>query len=422
MAKRASDSNPDTANPRRRLQQIQSALADDQHVLDLPDGLSVSLRTRSQDYNGTQRSTISIGSNRAVLEVTVLPREAALVLSALGTPFEKNPTEPRFPVLELEFLPDSASGSDAGLQNADIWAGIYALWTLLHVQEVIPVMIKNSRPSVISYLLKSGLARCALNPNVPELFLLRSTFWQGAGQGPLWNNSRGWLRYTADYVPFPHTPSFTRSSLVIAQHPLRPPKPPPGQTIYARYVKPIGKMLTFHMIDVGSKEDMDAFHRWMNDPRVHAGWGEAGDEEKHRGYVRSMMDEPSVLPLVMSWDGERMGYAELVWIKENHVATYVPGIGAQDYDRGLHVLVGEDKYRGHEFSQAWFRSLTHYMFLADPRTWRIIGEPKRINGPIIRTSEDAGMHLETKSFYFPYKHSVMTMNLRERLFKEDMFL
>ena len=53
----------------------------------------------------------------------------------------------------------------------------------------------------------------------------------------------------------------------------------------------------------------------MNDPRVNAGWGEAGDEEKHRRYVGSMWSEPSVLPLVMSWDGERMGYAELVWIK-----------------------------------------------------------------------------------------------------------
>ena len=69
------------------------------------------------------------------------------------------------------------------------------------------------------------------------------------------------------------------------------------------------------MIDVESREDMDAFHRWMNDPRVHAGWGEAGTEEKHKTYVRNMWKEPSVFPLIMNWDGERMGYAELVWIK-----------------------------------------------------------------------------------------------------------
>ena len=318
MAGGESDSKSESPNPRRRLQQIQSALAGEQHVLNLPDGLRVSLCTGVSSGSGsvvTKRTGICIGQDRAVLEFAVLPREAALVLSALGTPFEKNSTEPRLPVLELEFLPDSGSVYDAEPENADVWAGVYALWTLLHVQEVIPVAIKNPQHAVLSYLLQSGLARRALDPSVPELFLIRSTFWQGAGQGPSWNNSRGWLRYEADYVPFPHTPSFTRTSLVIAQHPLRPPKPPPGQTIYARYVKPIGKSLAFHMIDVESKEDMDAFHRWMNDPRVHAGWGEAGDEEKHRRYVRSMWAEPSVLPLVMSWDGERMGYAELVWIK-----------------------------------------------------------------------------------------------------------
>ena len=45
--------------------------------------------------------------------------------------------------------------------------------------------------------------------------------------------------------------------------------------------------------------------------------------------------------------------------------------------------------------QAWFRSLTHYIFLADPRTAKIIGEPKRINGAIIKMSINAGMHLQT---------------------------
>lgn len=103
-------------------------------------------------------------------------------------------------------------------------------------------------------------------------------------------------------------------------------------------------------------------------------------------------------------------------LQENHVAPYVPG-GAWDYDRGLHVLVGEDKFRGQAYcksfscetlshstpnmenvaAQAWFRSVTHYMFLSDPRTLRIVGEPKRNNPAIIKTSCDAGMHLETVS-------------------------
>ncbi|KAH8105737.1 hypothetical protein DFH11DRAFT_1518387, partial [Phellopilus nigrolimitatus] len=113
--------------------------------------------------------------------------------------------------------------------------------------------------------------------------------------------------------------------------------------------------------------------------------------------------------------------------KDNHVAPYVPA-GAQDYDRGLHVLVGEERFRGKAYSQAWFRSATHYIFLAKARPARVVGEPKRANTAIVRTSVDVGMHLETSahimflwSFYFPYEHSMMTMNLRERLFKDYVF-
>jgi len=151
---------------------------------------------------------------------------------------------------------------------------------------------------------------------------------------------------------------------------------------------------------------------------VNKGWGEQGDVEAHRRYVQRAGADAHVLPLMMSWDGELMGYLELTWIRENHVAPYIPE-GPLDYDRGMHVLVGERKFRGIEFSRCWLRSVTHYMFLADPRTLRAIGEPKLSNLAIIKTSLDAGMHIQT-SFYFPYKKSAMTMNLRERFFKEDM--
>lgn len=84
------------------------------------------------------------------------------------------------------------------------------------------------------------------------------------------------------------------------------------------------------------------------------------------------------------------------------------------------MLVGEDKFRGGKYgkfgctsvpipfslvdyittsfvytAQAWFRSVTHYMFLADPRTARIIGEPNAGNPAIIKMSIDGGMSIQT---------------------------
>ncbi|THG98059.1 hypothetical protein EW145_g7490 [Phellinidium pouzarii] len=337
----------DKAN--QRLKQIQNIVEKQKHVLILPDNAHVVLHGPDALHGAT---TITIDARR-VLKFRSLPREAALVLSALGTPFEKNNPVPKYSVLELF----ACEGIKTPITIPDLWAVVYTLWTLLHTQEVMPFVFAPSIPpndaeTLSSYLLNSGLARHALDPNVPELFLLRGTFWQGAGSGPAWGVTSGWLRRPIDYAAFP--------------------------------------------------------------PR----WGEQGDMEKHRAYVAGIERDPHMLPLIMSWDDERMGYAEIVWIKENHVAAYVPG-GAQDHDRGLHVLVGEEKFRGQIFSQSWFRSVTHFMFLADPRTARIIGEPKRNNPAIIKTSVDAGMHIKT-AFYFPYKYSVMTCNLRERFFKEDM--
>ncbi|KAH8111132.1 hypothetical protein DFH11DRAFT_1729617 [Phellopilus nigrolimitatus] len=163
-----------------------------------------------------------------------------------------------------------------------------------------------------------------------------------------------------------------------------------GALLYA----PVRAVLGLHVLDPVCKEDIVAFHRWMNDERVNCGWDEKGVWERHVEYVSGVMDDPHVLPLIMSWDGARMGY-------DNHVAPYVPA-GAQDYDRKLHDL--------HKHGPA----LGNYIFLEEARTARVVGEPKRANATIVR------MHLET-SFYLPYKHSVMTMNLRERLFKEDVF-
>ena len=48
-------------------------------------------------------------------------------------------------------------------------------------------------------------------------------------------------------------------------------------------------------------------------------------------------------------------------------------------------------------AQAWFRSMTHYMFLSDHRTFRVVGEPKRSNPGVVKLSLDAGMHLDTVS-------------------------
>ncbi|KAI0795395.1 acyl-CoA N-acyltransferase [Abortiporus biennis] len=420
-----------------RLKAIQNALSPPlkdsayppwKKVLILPDDATVDVLFP----NPPEAQSIQIAINRKVVcAYRILARSARLVVSGVGTPHEdKSDHIPQFPVLEI--LPASAvdpSGNQS-ISIEDAWGVLNALHTIYHTQEVIPIVVSSSLANgeeITKYLLESGLARKkhvlkGVSPD-PELFLLRISFWQGAGTGGY--HERGWLRGKTDLLaraPFPWIPSFTRTPLVIAAHPLRPSKPQPGELVYRKYLPMVHQFLEFHYMDIEEKDGptkgrhLAAFHKWQNNPIVNKGWGEAGPLEKHIQYVKELHAKPSVLPLIMSWDGELMGYTELTYIKEDHVAPHVP-YGVGDYDRGLHILVGEEKFRGNARSQGWMSGIMHYLFLADPRTDRIIGEPKESNPAVLKLSLDIGMNIE---FDFPYKRSVITRLSRDRFFKYDI--
>jgi len=328
----------------------------------------------------------------------------------------------------------------ASLSIEDVWGLLNALHVLYHGQENIPIILSQQFPSreeVTEYLLGSGLARrkhISQNHDVrpsPELFLLRETFWQGGGTAGY--HKRGWLRDSrslSGHAPFPYVPSFTRTPLVITAHPLRQPKPRPGELLYKRYCPSVKGFLEFTYVDLeedrlgseGVGRHLEAFHRWHNSERVNKGWGEAGPIEKHRRYLKDLMADPGVIPMMTSWDGELMGYLEITWTKEDHIAAHIPD-GARNYDRGFHILIGEDNFRrvenqGRERSRVFFTSILHCLFLADPRAERVIGEPKASNAAIVKISVDNGMHVETV-FDFPYKRSAMTWITRDRFFQSD---
>jgi hypothetical protein len=47
-----------------------------------------------------------------------------------------------------------------------------------------------------------------------------------------------------------------------------------------------------------------------------------------------------------------------------------------NYDRGIHLLVGEQEYRGAHRVAIWLSALVHHCFLADMRTNAVILEPR----------------------------------------------
>ncbi|KAF9478353.1 hypothetical protein BDN70DRAFT_836226 [Pholiota conissans] len=422
-----------STTPARRLQSVANHTASatsstGELLLVLPDGGKVQV---SQLEPSEQNNDIFLdGAHILTYTISNKPKPAFDVAS-VGTPFQGNTKHiPKYSPLTL------TAPSDVAL--ADFWVNVYALFTLYHTQENIPITLDAlpNNAEIRQYLLASGLARLYPTPHILAaqidvaptdiLFLSRATFWQGAGTVGF-HTRPCWLLNPKPI--FPWISSYTRSERVIAMHPLRPEKPQPGEVLYRRYCSAVGQTLDITYFDLDGVHDgsaarskdgvsrhLTAFHKWHNDDRVNAAWGERGDLATHRAYVEGVMKDPHALLCMLSWDGELMGYVEIVYTKEDHVAQHypssvVPGL----WERGIHVLVGESKFLGGGRSEIWLRCLIHYIFLDDPRTARVIGEPSSDNLAITKAALAAGFHSEI-TFDFPYKRSNLLHNPREKFF------
>jgi hypothetical protein len=62
-------------------------------------------------------------------------------------------------------------------------------------------------------------------------------------------------------------------------------------------------------------------------------------------------------------------------VKEDILGKHLAA-DAGDYDRGFHVMVGEDEFTGENRVKAWLTSLAHWSFVQDYRTNAVILEPR----------------------------------------------
>ncbi len=192
------------------------------------------------------------------------------------------------------------------------------------------------------------------------------------------------------------------------RHPQRPPKPE-GE-VYRRHIPWLGQWFSLRAM---SMDDLPTFHRWQNDPRVAEFFEESGGIEQHRGYVARLLADPHMLPLIGAVDGRDFVYFEVYWARENRIgAQYDAGA----WDRGWHVLVGEPDLRGADHVTAWMPSLMHYMFLAEPRTEAVVGEPKASHQRQLNNLGRCGFgHL--RDFDFPHKRSTLVRLERQHFFE-----
>lgn len=206
------------------------------------------------------------------------------------------------------------------------------------------------------------------------------------------------------------TPGYPQHPVISdgKRHPLRPLKP--SGEVYRRFDARLGAWISLRTVDI--EQDLERFNRWQNNPRVASFWQEEGSLEQHRQYLNKLAADPHTVTLIGCFDDQPFAYFEAYWAKEDRIA---PFYDAGDYDRGIHMLVGEESHRGPHKVASWLSALVHYLLLDDPRTQRVVAEPRADNARMIGHMQGQGFYCE-KEFDFPHKRAALMVLGRERFF------
>ena len=144
----------------------------------------------------------------------------------------------------------------------------------------------------------------------------------------------------------------------------------------------------------------------MNNDRVNAAWGVAGPIEKQELFLQDSLNNRHSFPVIGCWDGKPFGYFEIYWVKEDILGRYVDSRGINNWDRGIHVLVGEESFRGEHRVKVWLSALVHYCWLADQRTENILVEPRVDNEKYVLSSTPGCFWISDKADFSHQIHLV----------------
>ncbi len=248
-------------------------------------------------------------------------------------------------------------------------------------------LIKHFTPGVQSIEIKRG------NQNIK---IDRSDFFQFS---PYWIKSP-----ENDLYPV----AWTQSNEV--SHPVRQ-NPKKSTLLYERHIHEISRTIVFRVID--PKKDLSVFSSWHNDGRISEYWELKGTKEKHIEYIEKSLADQHLIPVILEADGEPVGYFEFYWVKEDRLGPYYD---SHDYDRGFHFLIGERKFLGIKKTDAVLKCVVHYLFLDDPRTLKVMAEPRSDNKKVLQYVDSFPVWRRIKEFDFPHKRAVLLECTRERLF------
>ncbi|PMD34928.1 siderophore biosynthesis protein-like protein [Hyaloscypha variabilis F] len=288
---------------------------------------------------------------------------------------------------------------------------------------------------------------------------INSGLWSPGTAGPFSSGS-----HLPTYFPPPPL-QYTLTSGI--RHPMRPKPPRQGEIFYTRFVPSVGQYLSFRCASLSPKPvayngpssstsslnppkqhqpttslsslpthisvaaiadltppspqnesqdtlmmtDLQLLNKWMNIDRVSKFWGCSGPQAVQEKFLQTNLTSKHSFPAIGLWDGKPFGYFEIYWVKEDILGRHL-GNEAGDYDRGVHVLVGEDEFRGKHRVKCWITGLAHWAFVQDYRTDAVVLEPRVDNERFISTLIETGF-LKEGEVTLPHKQSAFVKLRRE---------
>lgn len=192
-------------------------------------------------------------------------------------------------------------------------------------------------------------------------------------------------------------------------HPVR--TSPHNSYVYRRYIPHLNKEISLRLINL--EEDIDVFHEWHNQSRVSFFWELNKSKEELKEYISKGLKDPHQIPLMVEVGGIPVGYYEMYWVREDRLGPYYE---SDAFDRGFHFLIGNKRFLGHSTTDSIIKSALHYLFLDDPRTRRIMAEPRHDNQKVLKYAEASIGWKNLKIFDFPHKRAYLLQNSREVFF------
>lgn len=296
---------------------------------------------------------------------------------------------------QVEFMTDSLQlrlDSQASVQNPNMMLGVGLDYLFSHFPQIKTAHVlagdASSRYTIWNQFAIEGST---------ELRVEWNEFYQ---QPYMWLGNTGTRQ-------LPETSMVTNGR----QHPVRAILT--GGTHYRRYVPAIQATVSFRTVDV--ERDLEIFHNWHNQHRVYALWELNKSKEDLREYLEKGLQDPHQIPMIMEIDNEPVGYFEFYWAAEDRIGPYYE---YEAYDRGLHFLIGNKKFLGQVNTDTALRSALHYLYLDEPRTKRVVAEPRSDNKKVLKYVQVTPGWTFVKEFDFPHKRAALLMNFRDLYYEQ----